>query len=709
MAGYVFKIMLEHTHSPVWRRVLVPERSTFHDLHRVIQAVFGWENDHLHAFSIPSRRIQIGSWEEDWTGYDYDYDEDRTLLEQLIFGQKSLRYTYDFGDDWIHKIIFEKVDEAYQGRTPVLLKAKGDNFEEDTGGVWGGDDPGNRHPFEEEKVSARLREMHFSGHEDLAAEKDNLESWKTQISGGAEPSAMAGKINAWKSSAAEEGGRKIEYRRGSRTNEQLLNDLGMQELKDYCKYLQIPTVPSWGREKLVGELASMMRSHPEYMMYVFFEDEWKELNRLRKMADGELRAERRYQGVYVKAMALGVMDVKFPEGEEWNRAVLELASDADALFPVMTTGESRRRYRHIRKMSDMLGNMILTYGMIEIHAMYTLFDRIYKEGLDETEFCRFLYWHARFNGLLQTVYSPDGSCFAVLDGLDPAQILQDTEQYAEDLEYKEYTQKELEERSFDMLSCYPELQMLFSCLTFSTQLPEETVGEVLTAVCCDVMSGLTLPEIFEHMSALKPGEQSLKTVCSLWEAVSGAMLVLPMPMLKGRSREEYAALKGLSPWSIRMTGQSAGGNAADKPMYEFPAEIQERMSGAMCLQTRDMNKLESYRKREHIRSEEFLYLLAEAHVGAGEFDKARRLADELARGSKRGREAAGLLEELISGGEEMWDDAKELEAAFSWDSIWDADAPGERRQPYVRVQPKIGRNDPCPCGSGKKYKHCCGR
>ena len=26
-----------------------------------------------------------------------------------------------------------------------------------------------------------------------------------------------------------------------------------------------------------------------------------------------------------------------------------------------------------------------------------------------------------------------------------------------------------------------------------------------------------------------------------------------------------------------------------------------------------------------------------------------------------------------------------------------------------RVQPKVGRNDPCPCGSGKKYKKCCGR
>jgi hypothetical protein len=28
-------------------------------------------------------------------------------------------------------------------------------------------------------------------------------------------------------------------------------------------------------------------------------------------------------------------------------------------------------------------------------------------------------------------------------------------------------------------------------------------------------------------------------------------------------------------------------------------------------------------------------------------------------------------------------------------------------EPYIRAMPKIGRNDPCPCGSGKKYKKCC--
>ena len=37
----------------------------------------------------------------------------------------------------------------------------------------------------------------------------------------------------------------------------------------------------------------------------------------------------------------------------------------------------------------------------------------------------------------------------------------------------------------------------------------------------------------------------------------------------------------------------------------------------------------------------------------------------------------------------------------------DGDLVGEK--PVVREEPKVGRNDPCPCGSGKKYKKCCGK
>jgi len=36
--------------------------------------------------------------------------------------------------------------------------------------------------------------------------------------------------------------------------------------------------------------------------------------------------------------------------------------------------------------------------------------------------------------------------------------------------------------------------------------------------------------------------------------------------------------------------------------------------------------------------------------------------------------------------------------------------PQETPRPIVRADhEKVGRNDPCPCGSGKKYKKCCGK
>jgi len=33
----------------------------------------------------------------------------------------------------------------------------------------------------------------------------------------------------------------------------------------------------------------------------------------------------------------------------------------------------------------------------------------------------------------------------------------------------------------------------------------------------------------------------------------------------------------------------------------------------------------------------------------------------------------------------------------------------EAQKPFVRADRKVGRNEPCPCGSGKKYKHCHGK
>lgn len=49
-----------------------------------------------------------------------------------------------------------------------------------------------------------------------------------------------------------------------------------------------------------------------------------------------------------------------------------------------------------------------------------------------------------------------------------------------------------------------------------------------------------------------------------------------------------------------------------------------------------------------------------------------------------------------------------------WDEILTADRKKElykeqKNATTIRKEKKVGRNDPCPCGSGKKYKKCCGK
>ena len=51
----------------------------------------------------------------------------------------------------------------------------------------------------------------------------------------------------------------------------------------------------------------------------------------------------------------------------------------------------------------------------------------------------------------------------------------------------------------------------------------------------------------------------------------------------------------------------------------------------------------------------------------------------------------------------------EAASAITGDQPQEAAEEPEAAQPFVRDGEKVGRNDPCPCGSGKKFKHCHGK
>ncbi len=61
----------------------------------------------------------------------------------------------------------------------------------------------------------------------------------------------------------------------------------------------------------------------------------------------------------------------------------------------------------------------------------------------------------------------------------------------------------------------------------------------------------------------------------------------------------------------------------------------------------------------------------------------------------------------IESRQQRWaeEDQRRAENEIEGPETWEHDL--DIQMPYFRDTPKIGRNDPCPCGSGKKYKKCC--
>jgi hypothetical protein len=134
---YQIKVSLDDIRPPVWRRFVVPGGATLSKLHNILQVVMGWEDYHLHQFTIAGKRY--GDAGQDEFGELGFMDERRYSLSQLL-PRKGLRfkYEYDFGDSWQHTLVVEEILPSKKGvRYPACLAGKRACPPEDVGGVWG--------------------------------------------------------------------------------------------------------------------------------------------------------------------------------------------------------------------------------------------------------------------------------------------------------------------------------------------------------------------------------------------------------------------------------------------------------------------------------------------------------------------------------------------------------------------------------------------
>lgn len=127
----LFRFRLLEAPENVVRYVKVPLHYTLHDLHQVLQTVFGWENSHLHTFDIGEDAYSDPLFRMEDCAPESEID-----IEEAFESTSKGLYSYDFGDSW--KVSLEILRGYEWGDDlPLLVAGKGPNPVEDCGGIPG--------------------------------------------------------------------------------------------------------------------------------------------------------------------------------------------------------------------------------------------------------------------------------------------------------------------------------------------------------------------------------------------------------------------------------------------------------------------------------------------------------------------------------------------------------------------------------------------
>jgi preprotein translocase subunit SecA len=208
-----------------------------------------------------------------------------------------------------------------------------------------------------------------------------------------------------------------------------------------------------------------------------------------------------------------------------------------------------------------------------------------------------------------------------------------------------------------------------------------------------------------------PGSMpELWDISGLENTLAGEFM-LELPLQHWLAEDEALAEKGLRDRIIEVANQ-----AYEAKVAQVGADNMRQFERSMLLQSLDSHWREHLAAMDHLR--QGIHLRGYAAKNPKQeykreaFELFERMLDTIAREvtkvtltvqirSEADIEAVEPQENLANVRYQHADFDEALEA--------DADAENKGSQPIERQFAKVGRNDPCPCGSGKKYKHCHGK
>jgi hypothetical protein len=282
--------------------------------------------------------------------------------------------------------------------------------------------------------------------------------------------------------------------------------------------------------------------------------------------------------------------------------------------------------------------------------------------------------------------------------------------------------KEWREANLFSMDVWQKLLMLvIECSNTESNSPDETVIDFMESCYHLVLSGCDVHELCTYICGQIPVEGVSKYVF-LWQFAYRAVAETPLPALMGHSRNEFINKIGYeeSPEAnafyeylpIFPYEGIEGPMEADTHLFELAETEAEifMLSLSYSQMTGDFTQLDKF-IRDHGNSEEARFLKATLKADKGKPGEAIKIVDELIKSHK------GPVDDLItfrasipvSGAARQKRKKADFEPVFDSDYESDYESDHIVPIPVKRESPKIYPNDPCPCGSGKKYKKCCGK
>lgn len=126
MKSYQFKVVIKNTKPPVWKRCLVPAGITFAQLSVILQEIMELPGSDQYEFEFFQRKVHLREWrgeENSITRYDFDYMcAPDTFIDSLIDEEEW--FTLRVQGEAEYRVTLEKCLEGTDAHYPVILKQK---------------------------------------------------------------------------------------------------------------------------------------------------------------------------------------------------------------------------------------------------------------------------------------------------------------------------------------------------------------------------------------------------------------------------------------------------------------------------------------------------------------------------------------------------------------------------------------------------------